>query len=124
MPRSAAARSADDRRSTLTLRLSDRSRTPRLRLVASASLTEPSRAAFLALAGSALEEASASGAEGVLVDLAAVREIDASGLGALVMLLRRAEMLELSLALERVPESVSHMLRITNMMELFEIAEG
>lgn len=77
---------------------------------------------MLALAGAALEEASASGAEGVVIDLAAVREIDASGLGALVMLLRRAEMLELSLVLERVPESVSHMLRITNMLELFEIA--
>ena len=95
--------------------------TPGTPLVAPSRLVSTERLEFRRAALEALESASRAGASAVEVDLAAVVEIDASGLGVLILLQKRARERGLNTRLVRPPMLVAQMLQATQLEALFEV---
>lgn len=84
-------------------------------------LTSDHRLEFRRLALEALELAASSSAKYVAIDLGAVIEIDASGLGVLILVQKRARERGMRVRLERVPMAVAALLDATRLEPLFEI---
>lgn len=91
-------------------------------LVAPARLTADHRHEFRRSVLEALEKASARGDRVVALDLGTTIEMDASGLGVLVLLQKRARERGLGTRLEQVPRVVLSMLTVTRLDSLFEVA--
>ena len=94
-----------------------------------AHLTTPSRlvaetrAEFRAFALDQLERASRLGARTLIIELGATTEIDASGLGILVLLQKRARERGMATFLDHPSEELRRMLAVTRLDYLFGIAE-
>jgi anti-anti-sigma factor len=67
-----------------------------------------------------LSKAAADGAQRITIDLRDTREVDASGLGVLVLLQKRAREIALSTRLMHTPPTVRHLLHLTQLETLFE----
>ncbi|HEY3288019.1 MAG TPA: STAS domain-containing protein [Gemmatimonadaceae bacterium] len=70
-----------------------------------------------------LSKAAASGAKRLTIDLRDTREVDASGLGVLVLLQKRARESFLATCLTHTPPTVRHLLHLTQLEGLFEFEE-
>ena len=90
-------------------------------LVAAARLTSDHRLEFRRAVLETLEQAVRAGGGVVEVDLSATVEIDASGLGVLVLLQKRARERGLRTRLLGTPPAVREMLRGTRLDVLFEL---
>ena len=66
-----------------------------------------------------IERVAVSGSELARIDLNETEELDASGLGVLVLLQKRANELRVKLELVRVPRDVRHLLALTKLEHLF-----
>jgi anti-anti-sigma factor len=91
-------------------------------LVAPARLTSDHRLEFRRAVLEALEESVRARMSAVEIDLSMVTEMDASGLGVLVLLQKRAREKGLRTRLLYVPTPVSEMLHVTRLDTLFEIS--
>jgi anti-anti-sigma factor len=91
-------------------------------LVAPARLTSDHRLEFRRSVLEALEEAVRARMTAVEIDLSLATEMDASGLGVLVLLQKRAREKGLRTRLLYVPTPVSEMLHVTRLDTLFEIS--
>lgn len=89
-------------------------------LIAPSRLTADHRLEFRRSALEGLEQASRATADAVELDLSLTTDIDASGLGVLVLLQKRARELGLSTRLLNTPRAVRQMLHITRLDVLFE----
>ena len=63
------------------------------------------------------------GMSAVTVDLGGTREVDASGLGILVLVQKRAKESDLRLRLRKVPSQVRYLLTLTKLDHLFDFAD-
>lgn len=90
-------------------------------LVCPPRLTTEHRVDFRRDALHALDAAMAVGARAVTLDLGAVVEIDASGLGVLILLQKRAREVGLRTRLVQVPGVVEQLFEDTRMAPLFDI---
>ncbi|MDQ8155371.1 MAG: STAS domain-containing protein [Gemmatimonadota bacterium] len=70
-----------------------------------------------------LAKAASDGARRITIDLRDTREVDASGLGVLVLLQKRARESTLITCLTHTPPSVRHLLRLTQLEALFEFED-
>jgi len=70
-----------------------------------------------------LSKAAADGARRITIDLRDTREVDASGLGVLVLLQKRARESFLATRLTHTPPTVRHLLRLTQLESLFEFED-
>ena len=70
-----------------------------------------------------LSKAAADGARRITIDLGDTREVDASGLGVLVLLQKRARESTLTTCLTRTPPTVRQLLRLTQLEALFEFED-
>lgn len=70
-----------------------------------------------------LSKATSDGARRITIDLRETREVDASGLGVLVLVQKRAREVFLSTYLSNTPPSVRQLLRLTQLEALFEFEE-
>lgn len=70
-----------------------------------------------------LAKAASDGAHRITIDLRDTREVDASGLGVLVLLQKRARESTLITCLTHTPPSVRHLLRLTQLEALFEFED-
>lgn len=70
-----------------------------------------------------LSKAAADGARRITIDLRETREVDASGLGVLVLLQKRARENTLATCLTHTPPSVRQLLHLTELEALFEFEE-
>jgi anti-anti-sigma factor len=93
-------------------------------LVCSPYLTAEHRLDFRRDVLNALEAATAEGKSRVTLDLSGVVEIDASGLGVLILLQKRARERGLRTQLIAVPSIVEMLLDETRMGPLFEISRN
>lgn len=89
-------------------------------LVAPSRLTADHRLEFRRTVLEALEQAARVGANAVEIDLSVTTEIDASGLGVLVLLQKRARERSMNTRLLNSPKAVRQMLHITRLDALFE----
>lgn len=97
--------------------------TPALRpLVAPARLTADYRLEFRRAVLEALEQAASRSASVVEIDLGPTIEMDASGLGVLVLLQKRAQERGLRVRLLDVPRTVRQSLGATRLDGLFDLA--
>jgi len=87
-------------------------------------LTTDHRLEFRRLALEALEIVVSSGQKAVEINLGAVIEIDASGLGVLILVQKRARERGLRLRLLDVPHAVGPLLDATRLEPLFEIVRS
>ncbi|HUF26349.1 MAG TPA: STAS domain-containing protein [Gemmatimonadaceae bacterium] len=69
-----------------------------------------------------VERQALEGAPVARLDLAQTEELDAAGLGILVLLQKRANELRLPLELVRVPRDLRHLLSLTKLDHLFKFA--
>ncbi len=90
--------------------------------VAPTRITAEYRLEFRRLALEALQAAASSGARVVEIDLGAVVEMDATGLGVLILVQKRARELALRTRLLNVPMIIGQQLDATRLEPLFEIA--
>lgn len=86
-------------------------------------LVAETRTRFRSLALDHLQRAAASGAGALTIDLERTTDIDASGLGILVLLQKRARELGMVTRLRRAPDRVRNLLSLTKLDFLFELAE-
>lgn len=93
-------------------------------LVAPARLTSDHRLEFRRAVLESLETAVRQGDHAVAVDLGLTLEMDASGLGVLVLLQKRARERGLRTRLVRPPAAVLEMLQLTRLESLFDLAVG
>lgn len=70
-----------------------------------------------------LTKATSDGARRITIDLRETREVDASGLGVLVLVQKRARESFLSTCLTHTPENVRQLLRLTQLENLFEFED-
>jgi anti-anti-sigma factor len=70
-----------------------------------------------------LSRAATDGARRITIDLRETREVDASGLGVLVLLQKRAREHFLGTCLTNTPPSVRQLLRLTQLENLFEFED-
>jgi anti-anti-sigma regulatory factor len=91
-------------------------------VVAPERLVSSTRADFRALALAHLERLDASDGA-LIIDLANTVELDASGLGILVLVQKRAKERRLSTSLRHAPERVRNLLKLTMLDFLFEFTE-
>ncbi len=94
---------------------------PMTPLVCSAHLTADHRLDFRRDVLNALEAATAAGESAVVLDLSGVVEVDASGLGVLILLQKRARERGLRARLISVPSIVERLFEETRMGPLFDI---
>ena len=97
---------------------------PMTPLICAAHLTADHRLDFRRDALNALEAASAAGESAVTLDLSAVVEIDASGLGVLILLQKRARERGMRTRLIGVPSLVEQLFEATRMGPLFDIVRN
>ena len=83
-------------------------------------LLADSRAEFRKAALEALERAVANGATAFAIDLSETTEVDASGLGILVLVQKRAKERGVAVKLLHVPTQVRYLLTLTKLDHLFE----
>jgi anti-anti-sigma factor len=93
-------------------------------LVCSPRLTSEHRVEFRRDALHALDAAMAIGAQSVTLDLGAVVEVDASGLGVLILLQKRAREVGMRTRLVQVPGIVEQLFEDTRLAPLFEIVRA
>lgn len=91
-------------------------------LVAPYRLTSDHRLEFRRAVLESLELAASTGEPAVSVDLTRTIEMDASGLGVLVLLQKRARERGLRTRLVNTPRAVQDMLQMTRLDSLFELA--
>ena len=91
-------------------------------LSAPTRIVSENRTEFRKAALEHVEMTKQQGAPAVCVDLAETSEVDASGLGILVLIQKRAKELGLALRLLNVPSQVRYLLALTKLDHLFEIA--
>lgn len=91
-------------------------------IIAPARLTSEHRLEFRRAVLEILEQAAAVGAEVLEVDMSACVEMDASGLGVLVLLRKRARERSMQTRLLHSPSFVRQMLVVTRLETLFEFA--
>lgn len=91
-------------------------------MLAPSRLTAEQRLDFRRAVLEALEQSVRSGAKSVDIDLGATLEVDASGLGVLILLQKRARERGLAVRLLKVPSAVLDLLESTRLAPLFEIA--
>ena len=103
---------------------SDSSDTDSQTLLAPERLTADNRLEFRRLVLEALEVSSRNGEKAVNVDLGLTLEIDAGGLGVLVLLQKRARERGLRTRLLRAPRPIREMLHLTRLDTLFEFADA
>ena len=92
-------------------------------LTAPIRLVAETRAEFRSAALGQLERASRIGARTLVIDLAATIEIDASGLGILVLLQKRARERGMGTFLDHPSDELRRMLAVTRLDYLFGIAD-
>ena len=102
----------------------DATATPARALVAPSLLTTDFRLEFRRLALEALEIAASNGQRAVEINLGAVIEIDASGLGVLILVQKRARERGMRLRLLEVPRAVCSLLDATRLEPLFELVRA
>lgn len=90
-------------------------------LVAPSRLTADTRLEFRRTVLELLESATRAGDTSVELDLSRTLEMDASGLGVLVLLQKRARERGMVTKLSRAPQSVRQMLELTRLDALFEL---
>lgn len=93
-------------------------------LVCPPYLTTETRIEFRAQALDALDAAVAAGANAVVLDLAAVVQVDASGLGVLILLQKRAREKGLRVRLTALPSPLERMFDETQLRPLFDVVAG
>lgn len=93
-------------------------------LVAPSRLTAEYRVEFRTACLEALEAAVRDGHDVILIDLGAVADIDASGIGILLLLQKRAREQQKRVRLTQVPGVVARLLDETRLEPLFEIDRG
>lgn len=91
-------------------------------LCAPARIIASNRGDFRKAALAYLERSAVGGAEAARLDLSETEELDASGLGILVLLQKRANELRIALELVRVPKDIRHLLELTKLDHLFRFA--
>lgn len=92
-------------------------------LAAPADLTLDFRTPFRRAAGDLLE-ALPEGSGRLIIDLAATRHVDSAGLGALMLVQRRAAERRLRVSLRGASEELRFLLVLTKLDDLFEIDGG
>ncbi len=92
-------------------------------MLAPARLTAENRLEFRRLVLESLEVAARNGAPAVTVDLSLTVEIDAGGLGVLVLLQKRARERGLGTQLVHASRSIVDMLRLTRLDGLFTLSD-
>lgn len=90
-------------------------------LVCPPHLTAENRVEFRAQVLEGREAAIATGAQTVVLDLGAVVQVDASGLGVLILLQKRARERGLRVQLTAVPSALERMFDDTQLRPLFDI---
>jgi len=70
-----------------------------------------------------MSKAADDGAQRITIDLRDTRDIDASGLGVLVLVQKRARERFLATCLANTPPSVRHLLQLTQLEVLFEFED-
>jgi anti-anti-sigma factor len=93
-------------------------------MLAPSRLTAEQRLDFRRAVLEALELSSRNGARSVDIDLGATIEVDASGLGVLILLQKRARERGLAVRLLNVPNQVDQLLDATRLGSLFEIVRA
>ena len=91
-------------------------------LLAPEKIIAATRAEFRAAALAHLESLG-TGAKAMVIDLGDTSELDASGLGILVLIQKRAKERGLSTRLHRAPERVRNLLKLTMLDFLFELTD-
>ena len=91
-------------------------------LSAPSKLVAANRGDFRKAALAYLERSAVGGSDSARLDLGEIEEMDASGLGILVLLQKRAHELKIALELVRVPKDVRHLLALTKLDHLFRFA--
>lgn len=91
-------------------------------LVAPEKIIAATRAVFRAEALAHLDSLGTN-AKAMIIDLANTSELDASGLGILVLIQKRAKERGLSTHLRRPPERVRNLLKLTMLDFLFELTD-
>ena len=92
-------------------------------LQAPIQLVSETRAAFRATALAYVERLGAAKSPIAIVDLSETLDVDASGLGILVLLQKRAKELGMTLRLSQVPTKVRYLLVLTKLDHLFDMAD-
>jgi anti-anti-sigma regulatory factor len=92
-------------------------------LAAPARITGETRATFRKDALSFMEAAGAAGLVNISLDMSKTVEVDASGLGVLVVVQKKSKELGLHLRVTRVPQQVRYLLLLTKLEHLFEFAD-
>ena len=92
-------------------------------LSAPAQLTSATRVEFRRQALAVLEAASLAQDSSITIDLAATSDVDASGLGILVLVQKKAKDAGLATRLVRVTPSVKHLLVLTKLDHLFDLVD-
>jgi anti-anti-sigma factor len=95
----------------------------RIVLLAPERLVSEHRLDFRRDALERLSKAATNGAHRLTIDLRDTREVDASGLGVLVLLQKRARESFLATCLTHTPPSVRQLLRLTQLEALFEFED-
>lgn len=91
-------------------------------LSAPSRIVSETRTEFRKAALDFVEQSKQVSAPAVCVDLSETTEVDASGLGILVLIQKRARELGLAIRLLNVPSQVRYLLALTKLDHLFEIA--
>lgn len=92
-------------------------------LAAPSKLVSETRADFRKMALDYLGRVSASGESAAVVNLSGTTDVDASGLGILVLIQKRAKEAGLTLRLSEVPSNVKYLLVLTKLDHLFEFVD-
>lgn len=92
-------------------------------LQAPIQLVSETRAAFRATSLAYVDRLGTEKATVATIDLGDTLEVDASGLGILVLLQKRAKELGMTLRLAQVPSKVRHLLVLTKLDHLFDMTE-
>ena len=86
-------------------------------------ITAETRAAFRREALSFMEGAVAGGLVDIALDMAKTVEVDASGLGVLVVIQKKSKEMGLHMRVTRAPQQVRYLLLLTKLEHLFEFAD-
>ena len=92
-------------------------------LTAPERIVSDTRADFRRVALEFVEKVHTDHGTAAAVDLSRTAEVDASGLGILVLVQKRAKELGVTLVLSKVPVQVRYLLTLTKLDHLFEFAD-
>ena len=92
-------------------------------LMAPERVVSETRAEFRKMALEFVERAAGEAGKSAAIDLSGTAEVDASGLGILVLVQKRAKELGVHLTLRKVPTQVRYLLLLTKLDHLFEFAD-